>query len=219
MRGISKKRSPSAPRRPEEPRTASGEKSDRARPRPGPFEDRLRPRPPRQRDRLVAAEQKHQLVSAALLAQRAQRVDGVRRTRPVELEARGLEPLVPRDRGAAQLEPGLPSRISLDHPVRRLSDRNQRHPVEVELHDRLLRAHEMPEVGRVEDAPEDAQPQVLAPRRSVRDGWPAPSTTYLNVQSSRKPIGPRAWSFWVELPISAPRPNSPPSVKRVEALT
>ena len=49
--------------------------------------------------------------------------------------------------------------------------------------------------------------------------WPAPSTRYLNVHSSRSPIGPRAWSFCVELPISAPIPNSPPSVNRVEALT
>ena len=31
-------------------------------------------------------------------------------------------------------------------------------------------------------------------------------------------MGPRAWSFWVEMPISAPSPNSKPSVKRVEAL-
>ena len=28
-------------------------------------------------------------------------------------------------------------------------------------------------------------------------------------------MGPRAWSFWVEMPISHPRPNSPPSVNRV----
>ena len=35
----------------------------------------------------------------------------------------------------------------------------------------------------------------------------------------RRPIGPRACSFWVEMPISAPNPNSPPSVNRVEALT
>ena len=48
---------------------------------------------------------------------------------------------------------------------------------------------------------------------------PSPSTRYLNVHSSRSPIGPRACSFCVELPISAPIPNSPPSVKRVEALT
>jgi hypothetical protein len=39
------------------------------------------------------------------------------------------------------------------------------------------------------------------------------------VQSSRRPIGPRACSFCVELPISAPMPNWPPSVKRVEAFT
>ena len=32
-------------------------------------------------------------------------------------------------------------------------------------------------------------------------------------------MGPRAWSFWVEMPISQPSPNSPPSVNRVEALT
>ena len=49
--------------------------------------------------------------------------------------------------------------------------------------------------------------------------WPFPRTTYLYVVSSSKPIGPRACSFWVEMPISQPRPNSPPSVKRVEALT
>ena len=39
------------------------------------------------------------------------------------------------------------------------------------------------------------------------------------VVSSRRPMGPRAWSFWVEMPISAPKPNSSPSTKRVEALT
>jgi len=32
-------------------------------------------------------------------------------------------------------------------------------------------------------------------------------------------MGPRAWSFWVEMPISAPRPSSSPSMNRVEALT
>ena len=36
--------------------------------------------------------------------------------------------------------------------------------------------------------------------------------------SSLSPSGPRACSFCVEMPISAPRPNSPPSVNRVEAL-
>ena len=49
--------------------------------------------------------------------------------------------------------------------------------------------------------------------------WPLPVTMYLQEQSSLRPIGPRACSFWVEMPISAPKPNSPPSVKRVDALT
>ena len=31
-------------------------------------------------------------------------------------------------------------------------------------------------------------------------------------------MGPRAWSFWVEIPISHPRPNSPPSVNRVDTF-
>ena len=48
---------------------------------------------------------------------------------------------------------------------------------------------------------------------------PLPVMMYLYVVSSRRPMGPRAWSFWVEMPISQPRPNSPPSVKRVEAFT
>ena len=32
-------------------------------------------------------------------------------------------------------------------------------------------------------------------------------------------MGPRAWSFWVEMPISAPNPSSSPSTNRVDALT
>ena len=48
---------------------------------------------------------------------------------------------------------------------------------------------------------------------------PFPRTMYFQLVSSCKPIGPRAWSFCVEMPSSQPRPNSPPSVKRVDALT
>src|SRR5204863_8795264 len=49
--------------------------------------------------------------------------------------------------------------------------------------------------------------------------WPLPVTTYVVEVSSGSPSGPRACSFWVEMPISAPNPNSPPSVNRVDALT
>src|SRR5690554_2473883 len=47
---------------------------------------------------------------------------------------------------------------------------------------------------------------------------PSPMTYHFSVTSFSKANGPRACSFCVEMPISAPRPNSPPSVKRVEAL-
>src|SRR3954463_13625948 len=77
---------------------------------------------------------------------------------------------------------------------------------------RLLRGDQVPMVWRGGDAAIDPDPHYARI-------WPEPSTTYLYVQSSRSPIGPRACSFWVEFPISAPIPNSPPSVKRVEALT
>ncbi len=39
--------------------------------------------------------------------------------------------------------------------------------------------------------------------------WPCPYTTYLTDVSSRRPMGPRACSFWVEMPTSAPSPSSP----------
>src|SRR3954454_7215293 len=77
---------------------------------------------------------------------------------------------------------------------------------------RLLRGDQVPMVWRVEEAAIDPDPHYARI-------WPEPSTTYLYVQSSRSPIGPRACSFWVEFPISAPIPNSPPSVKRVDAFT
>ena len=72
----------------------------------------------------------------------------------------------------------------------------------------------MPDVRRVEGAAEHAE----RAERSPADLAVA-AETYLVDVSSRRPIGPRACSFWVELPISAPIPNSKPSVNRVDALT
>ncbi len=47
---------------------------------------------------------------------------------------------------------------------------------------------------------------------------PFPSMRYFQVVSSGSPIGPRACSFCVLIPTSAPKPNSPPSVNAVEAF-
>src|SRR5205085_5249926 len=96
---------------------------------------------------------------------------------------------------------------------------------------RLLQA-----VGQIDDAG-DALIRQIAHRREavahrghgleaglgVRGGHvrigPSPWTRYFVVVSSRRPIGPRACSFCVLMPISAPNPYSSPSVKRVEAFT
>lgn len=48
---------------------------------------------------------------------------------------------------------------------------------------------------------------------------PEPIPIYLYVVNSSNPIGPRACSLSVLIPISTPIPNSAPSVKRVDAFT
>ena len=47
---------------------------------------------------------------------------------------------------------------------------------------------------------------------------PLPITVHLYEVSSRRPIGPRAWNLFVLMATSAPRPSSPPSLKRVGAV-
>src|SRR5215218_7548630 len=61
---------------------------------------------------------------------------------------------------------------------------------------------------------------ILSPTvRPAQRTCPSPTTTYLLEVISGSPIGPRACSFWVEMPISAPNPNSPPSTNRLDAFT
>src|SRR3978361_1264315 len=48
---------------------------------------------------------------------------------------------------------------------------------------------------------------------------PCPNTTYFSEVRPSRPTGPRACSLSLEMPISAPRPNSKPSAKRVDAFT
>jgi hypothetical protein len=61
------------------------------------------------------------------------------------------------------------------------------------------------------------RPSVLAPALYFLT-CPLPRTMYLYVVNSSSAMGPRAWSRLVLMPISAPKPNSPPSLKRVEAF-
>ena len=145
----------------------------------------------------------------------SQQVDRVRRAVAVGVRARDAEPRVARHRGLAHRDPVLDARLGLDLLVRRHARRHEQHPVEPELRRSASCAQTRCAMcGGLKVPPS-------RPTRATRYSrtWPVPSTRYLNVHSSRRPIGPRACSFWVELPISAPIPNSPPSVKRVEALT
>ena len=143
-----------------------------------------------------------------------QGIDREGRAATIEFEPRHLQARVGGHRELAQLQPHLRARVLGDLLVRRREDRHEDHAVEPELVRRLRRAEQVREMRRVERAAEDRDAHPQAQRM-----WPSPSTTYFVVQSSRTPMGPRACSFCVELPISAPMPNSPPSVNRVDALT
>src|SRR5207249_11192685 len=92
-----------------------------------------------------------------------------------------------------------------------LAGRNPQDLVEAQRLHRGCRDREVGVVHRIERAAEDAQLQL---RTS-----PWPSTTNFCVVRPSSPTGPRACSLSVEMPISAPRPYSKPSAKRVEAFT
>src|SRR5215470_7987154 len=73
---------------------------------------------------------------------------------------------------------------------------------------------------RIEGAAEQTDAHARSVGRQNGHGlvWPEPRTRYLNVVSCSTPTGPRAWKRPVAMPISAPKPNSPPSANWVEAL-
>src|SRR5262245_35640584 len=59
---------------------------------------------------------------------------------------------------------------------------------------------------------------VLAQRERHGLICPEPRTRYLKLVNCSTPTGPRAWKRPVAMPISAPKPNSPPSANCVDAL-
>src|SRR5690606_36463796 len=99
-------------------------------------------------------------------------------------------------------------------PVRRSRAGNQPHLVELEQFGHLHCAAQVADMRRVEGAAQDADAFDHQPRTC-----PSPNTTYFSLVRPSRPTGPRACSLSVEMPISAPRPYSKPSAKRVEALT
>ena len=114
----------------------------------------------------------------------------------------------------------------------RTAGRHEHHEVEPEVIECLLRSDEVAVVDGVEGPAHDAE-AVGAPLVRPEDGQvggaqrgdvdahrtcPSPRARYFVVVRAAAPMGPRAWSFWVEIPISPPSPKTPPSVKRVDAL-
>src|SRR5687767_7617292 len=118
-------------------------------------------------------------------------------------------------------------------PARVLQRIARRHqppqPVELQPFYREQTCAEVGLVRRVERAAKQAdaharrvqrQDEARTRRCAARHGLicPVPCTRYLKLVSCSTPTGPRACSLPVAMPISAPKPNSPPSANWVEAL-
>ena len=128
--------------------------------------------PARQPGRLVGAGDEGQVVLGSSVMERSQRIDRVGPSLPLDLVRRHLDPRRVADRQPAQLEPELGPRVGLQRLVRRRVDRQQQHAVELERDQRLLGAHHVPDVGRVERPAEeaDARQAQAAPGRRPRPG-------------------------------------------------
>lgn len=160
------------------------------------------------------------------LPQKAQRVDRVGSAGTIELDRRGAEAGMSGD-GAPNHCQAIDAARHRPALVRRARRGNEEDLIERQCFPRFFGATKMGEMDGVEGAAEDPEPRGDALRRASRRLpfgahsriCPLPRMTYLYVVSSRRPIGPRACKRLVEMPTSAPKPNSYPSVKRVEALT
>ena len=145
-----------------------------------------------------------------------ERVDGVGHTRPLGLDGADREAIVLCGKQPRHCHTGGHRRHVLVELEVRVARGHEEDARKAERVCNTARKRQMPQMRRVEGAAEHRYR--LAASRHYPRTWPSPMSTNLLLVSSRRPMGPRAWSFWVEMPISAPSPNSPPSVKRVDAL-
>src|SRR5262249_30921579 len=190
------------------------------RPRPEP----LRCAPGGQVEERVASHQKEEARPRPLTGQRLEGVDGGGGARPAHLDVGDGEGRMAGDGEGGQRvraeRGGDPAR----RLVRRRPRRDEDHPIEREPFAERLGQEQVSEVDGVERPAEDADARLRhatagQPSAGYSRIWPEPSTTNFVVVSSSTPTGPRAWSFDVEIPSSAPMPNWLPSQSRVDALT
>src|SRR5579859_401738 len=178
--------------------------------------------PARNLGQIVGPHDPHQLRRRETPLHHRQRIGGIAGA-PAGLHAGDLDPGMARHCAGAFNPLGLAG-----HAVGRLQGilRTDQPPqlVELEALQRFQRDMQMPFMGRVERPAQHADPPLAAVAPTI---WrkiqgrtcPVPRTTYLKLVSCSTPTGPRACSLPVEMPISAPMPNSPPSANWVEALT
>ena len=156
----------------------------------------------------IGSDQEHRLLVAARqpFSQRAERLDEVGGAPAVDLDRLGGEARVVGDRAPHPVESqrGRRDRVArVVGLVRRHRARHEQHARQTERLRHLLGRTQVPDVDRVERAAVDADE---AQRQSGRS-WPSPNSTNFCAVSPSSPIGPYAWSFDVEIPISAPRPR------------
>ena len=188
--------------------------------RPGELEDRRRLVPGAELQQGVGAADEDERTVAMTPGELGQ---GIARETQSELDL-GLgdgEALVALDRQARHLEAHGGRHVAGDVLVGRGCRRHEEHALEAELGAGVRGDREVCDVRRVEASAEHPDGPLLrhAATPCQARTCPSPQATYFRQVSSRNEIGPRTWSFCVEMPISAPRPNWPPSVNRVEAFT
>src|SRR5579862_5340625 len=148
------------------------------------------------------------------------RVDRVRPPGAPNLDVRRHEMAIALGRLPHHRQAMLRGGQSVFRLMRRRRGRNKIDQVELQRLANFLGRAQMPEMNRIETTAEQTYPHlILISRRVQARTCPVPRSTYLYVVNSLSPIGPRACSRLVEIPVSAPNPNSKPSVKRVDALT
>ena len=174
----------------------------------GELQDRVRLVPGRELQERVGAADEDELAAAPAADELGQRVARVAQPE-LDLDRRDGEALIALDRQARHLEAHVGRHVAGDVLVRRGARGHEQHLFETELRAGVGSDGEVGDVRRVEAAAEHPDGALRRHGRSrVRlRTCPSPQATYFRQVSSRSEIGPRTWSFCVEMPISAPRPN------------
>lgn len=165
----------------------------------------------------VDSEQENELRGAGESpSQSAQRIDRVGPAGTLDLDGRRAKAGMPGDRAPYHRQT-IPPAGEGPALVRRPCRRDEQNLVQRQRLPCLLGTAQVGEMDGVESAAEDAETSDARETRGFSRHLlsrvharicPLPRMTYLYVVSSRRPMGPRACKRLVEIPTSAPKPNS-----------